>query len=130
MASPLREQVFADYPEGAIREIAVNAVVHRNYDSNTPIRFYSFSDRIEIQSPGGLHGEVTAQNYMTHNSYRNPIVAESMKALGYVNRFGYGIQRAQKLLAVNGNPPAEFTFSPQSVLVTVRRRTNEETSIL
>ncbi len=128
--SSLREQVLPDYPEGALRELAVNAVVHRNYESHTPIRFYVFSDRIEIQSPGGLYGEVNSSNYQTHNSYRNPVIAEAMKALGYVNRFGYGIRRAQKLLHDNGNPPPEFTFELQSVLVTIRRRPDEEGSIL
>lgn len=128
--SALREQVLPDYPEGALRELAVNAVVHRNYESHTPIHFYVFTDRIEIQSPGGLYGEVTETNYLTHNSYRNPVIAEAMKALGYVNRFGYGIQRAQSLLSKNGNPPAEFIFGLQSVLVTIRRRTDEEDSLL
>ena len=96
--------------------------MHRSYESNTPIRFYWFADRIEIQSPGGLYGEVTPQNYLTHNSYRNPVIAEAMKALGYVNRFGYGISRAQQLLADNGNPAAEFIFDANAVGVIVRRR--------
>jgi ATP-dependent DNA helicase RecG len=46
-----------------------------------------------------------------------------MKALGYVNRFGYGISRAQRLLSENGNPPAEFIFETNTVAVIVRRRT-------
>ncbi len=110
--------------EGIPSELLANAIMHRNYDSNTPIRFYWFADRLEIQSPGGLYGEVTPQNYLTHNSYRNPIIAEAMKALGYVNRFGYGISRAQRLLDENGNPAAEFAFAPNSVGVTVRRRSD------
>jgi hypothetical protein len=72
--------------------------------------------------PGGLYGEVTPQNNTRQNSYRNPVIAEAMKSLGYVNRYGYGIQRAQKLLADNGNPPAEFSLEAGSVLVTIRRR--------
>jgi len=120
--SALREKLVPDYPEIAVRELLMNAVMHRTYESNTPIRFYWFTDRIEIQSPGGLYGEVTAENYLTRNSYRNPVIAETMKALGYVNRYGYGIQRAQKLLSDNGNPPAEFVFDPHTIAVTIRRR--------
>jgi ATP-dependent DNA helicase RecG len=93
-----------------------------NYDSNTPIRCYAFSDHIEIQNPGGLYGEATPQNFPTGNSYRNPIIAEAMKSLGFANRFGYGVQRAQALLAQNGNPPAEFELDEHSVLVKVYRR--------
>jgi ATP-dependent DNA helicase RecG len=120
--SALEEKLLPDYPEWALRELLMNAVMHRNYDSNTPIRFYAFSDHIEIQSPGGLYGEATPENFPTRNSYRNPVIAEAMKSLGFVNRFGYGVQRAQALLAQNGNPPAEFGFDEHSVLVRIYRR--------
>ncbi len=120
--SPLREKLLPDYPEQAIRELLMNAVMHRNYDSTSPIRFYWFSDHIEIQSPGGLYGEANRENFPTRNSYRNPIIAESMKGLGFVNRFGYGVQRAQSLLEQNGNPPAEFEFDAHTVLVKMHRR--------
>ena len=118
----LQERLVPDYPERALRELLMNAVMHRNYDSNSPIRFYAFNDHIEIQSPGGLYGEATRKNFPTRNSYRNPIIAEAMKALGYVNRFGYGVQMAKKLLEDNGNPPAEFDFDDHSVLVKIYRR--------
>lgn len=120
--SALEEKLLPDYPEWALRELLMNAVMHRNYDSNTPIRFYVFSDHIEIQSPGGLYGEATPENFPTRNSYRNPVIAEAMKSLGFVNRFGYGVQRAQALLAQNGNPPAEYEFDEHSVLVKIYRR--------
>lgn len=120
--STLEEKLLPDYPEWALRELLMNAVMHRNYDSNSPIRFYAFSDHIEIQSPGGLYGEATPENFPTRNSYRNPVIAEAMKSLGFVNRFGYGVQRAQALLAQNGNPPATFEFDEHSVLVKIFRR--------
>ncbi len=120
--SALKEKLLPDYPEWALRELLMNAVMHRNYDSNTPIRFYVFSDHIEIQNPGGLYGEATPENFPTRNSYRNPVIAEAMKSLGFVNRFGYGVQRAQALLSQNGNPAAEFYFDAHSVLVKIYRR--------
>ncbi len=118
----LEEKLLSDYPEWALRELLMNAVMHRNYDSNSPIRFYAFRDHIEIQSPGGLYGEATPENFPSRNSYRNPVIAEAMKSLGFVNRFGYGVQRAQALLEQNGNPPAVFEFDQQSILVKVFRR--------
>lgn len=120
--SALEEKLLPDYPEWALRELLMNAVMHRNYDSNSPIRFYAFSDHIEIQSPGGLYGEATPENFPTRNSYRNPVIAEAMKSFGFVNRFGYGVQRAQSLLAQNGNPAAQFEFDEHAVLVKVYRR--------
>lgn len=118
-----QDQLLPDYPEWSVRELLHNAVIHRDYQSNTPIRFYWFSDRIEIQSPGGLYGEVTPETILSRNSYRNPVMAEALKTMGYVNRFGFGIQHAQKLLEENGNPPAEFSFEDRVVAVTIRRRT-------
>lgn len=115
------EKLQPDYPEWALRELLMNAVMHRNYDSNAPIHFYAFSDHIEIQNPGGLYGEATPENFPFRNSYRNPVIAEAMKSLGFVNRFGYGVQRAQAFLKQNGNPPAEFFFDEHSVLVKIFR---------
>ncbi len=50
----------------------------------------------------------------------NPLVAEAMANLGYVQRFGYGIPLARRLLADNGNPDPEFSLSQSATLATVR----------
>ena len=121
-AGVLRETEVHDYPLVAVRELLLNAIMHRDYQSSSPIRFYWFSDRIEIQSPGGLYGEVTAETLTRVNSYRNPVVAECMKALGYVNRFGYGILRATDAMKRNGSPDLAFEINDKIFLVTLRRR--------
>ena len=118
--SALRERQAVNYPRVALRELLMNAVLHRSYDSNTPIRFYWFSDRVEIQSPGGLYGEASPENFPNQNSYRNPVLAEAMKALGFVNRFGRGVRRAQESLEQNDNGPAEFQFDANYVLALIR----------
>ena len=120
--SALHEQLVQDYPVIAIRELLLNAVLHRSYESNSPIRLYWFNNRIEIQNPGGLYGEATPENFPRQNAYRNPIIAEALKALGYVNRFGRGVYRAQKLLNDNGNPPPDFDFQPTFVSATIHKR--------
>ena len=119
MVSSLRERKMMDFPVVAIREFLMNAIMHRSYESTAPIRFYWFSDRIEIQNPGGLYGEATVENFPMQNSYRNPIIAEAMKTLGYVNKFGRGVYSAQRALQDNGNPEAQFKFEAFYVLVTV-----------
>ena len=103
------EQLKESYPLWAVRELFLNSLMHRDWESHKPNRFYVFQDRIELENPGGLYGEATIENFPNVNSYRNPVIAEALKILGFVNRFGYGIQRAQRLLAENGNPPAEIT---------------------
>ena len=118
--SVLRERTQADYPSVAIRELLLNAVMHRSYESNAPVRFNWFDDRIEIQSPGGLYGMASPENFPAQTDYRNPVIAEAMATLGYVNMFGRGVIRAQEALRRNGNPAAEFRFEPSHVLVTIR----------
>jgi ATP-dependent DNA helicase RecG len=117
----LRERSVESYPRVAVRELLMNAVMHRDYSSTAPLRVTWFDERLEIQSPGGLYGEVSETNFPRQTSYRNPVIAEAMKALGYVNRYGRGVLRAQEALARNGSPPAEFTFDSGFVLATIRR---------
>ncbi|MCD4812224.1 putative DNA binding domain-containing protein [bacterium] len=119
--STLQERVVRDYPPEALREFLMNAVMHRSYEATAPIRFYWFEDRIEIQNPGGLYGEATQENFPRQNAYRNPVIAEAMKVLGYVNKYGTGVTRAQDYLRINGNPKAEFRFEATYFLVTIRK---------
>ena len=109
--SMLREQTLFNYPELALRELLMNACMHRDYQSNTPIRLYQFRSRIEILNAGGLYGEARPENFPTINDYRNPIIAEAMRGLRYVNMFNRGIQRVKTMLKENGNPAPLFNVS-------------------
>ena len=120
-ATAFRERTVADYPPVAIRELLSNAIIHRSYESNAPVRFYWYDDRIEIQNPGGLYGMASPENFPRQTDYRNPVVSEALATLGYVNAFGRGVIRAQDALRGNGNPEAEFTFETTHVLATIRR---------
>jgi ATP-dependent DNA helicase RecG len=117
--SELREQAVFDYPREAVRELLMNAILHRDYQSTGPIRFYQFNDRIEIQNPGGLFGEASPENFPRVNAYRNPVVAEAMHTLGYVNRFGRGIARAKRALADNGSPEPGFDYHTSHFLAII-----------
>lgn len=118
-----REEERPEYPLEALREICMNAVMHRNYEtSHAPVRIVWFDDRVEVTNPGGPFGQVNAENFDRVNDYRNPSVAGAMKSLGYVNRFGRGIGRVRAALERNGNPPAEYIVDDMSWSVVVRRQ--------
>ena len=106
-----QEDIARNYPYWALRELVMNAIMHRSYESNAPIYIYEFSDRIEIINPGGLFGEATPQNFPNASDYRNVVLAEAMKILGYVNRFNYGVTRAKNELIENGNGESDFDFT-------------------
>ena len=121
--SALREEIVGDYPKVAVRELLINAIMHRNYQSNAPVRLYWFPDHIDISNPGGLYGEASPENFPYAVGYRNPVIAEAIRVLGYTNRFGQGVLRAQKALDINQNPPAMFTFDPHYFAVRIEART-------
>jgi ATP-dependent DNA helicase RecG len=80
-----------------------------------------FDDRIEIQNPGGTFGQVTKENFGTGvTDYRNPNLAEAMRVLGFVQKFGVGIATARRELLQNGNPLPEFRVETNQLLVVVR----------
>ncbi len=109
--SVLREETVSKYPYWATRELLMNAIMHRDYETNAPVQFYEYDDRIEVLNPGGLYGKVSPANFPNVSDYRNPFIAEAMKVLGYVNRFSRGVYRVQKELVENGNGKAVFDFS-------------------
>lgn len=109
--SILREKDVYNYPYKALRELLMNAVMHRDYQSNMPTRFYQYDNHIEIMNPGGLYGQARPENFPHVNDYRNSVVAEIMRNLNYVNMFNHGIQEVQTLLKENQNPTAEFNVN-------------------
>lgn len=127
VSGPLERRV-ADYPIAALQQIVRNALMHRSYEhTNAPVRVVWFEDRIEITNPGGPYGIVSAASFGEPGmvDYRNPLLAEAMKVLGLVQRFGVGIATARALLQKNGNAPPEFDVQPTHIRCTVRRRLAE-----
>lgn len=101
-------------PFEALQQIVRNAVIHRQYDATAaPVRVTWFDKRVEIQSPGGPFGAVDAANFGQPGvtDYRNPTLATTLAQMGFVQRFGVGIQVARARLEQNGNPPLHFDVS-------------------
>lgn len=119
---PIESRTYT-YPHVALQQLVRNAVMHRAYEAtNAPVRVYWYDDRVEIINPGGPYGEVTVETFGTPGltDYRNPNLAEAMRVLGLVQRFGAGIPIARRALAGNGNPPPEFRVQPTYVTAIVR----------
>ena len=116
------------YPMEALRQIIRNAIMHRTYEAtHAPIHVYWFNDRIEVTSPGGAFGAVTIERFGEPGlvDYRNPNLADAMRTLGYVQRYGVGIPIAKRQLAMAGHPEPEFDISSNFVRVTIKAREAE-----
>jgi len=80
-----KRQDATEYPITAIRELLLNALVHRDYSVHTegmPIQLQIFSDRIEITNPGGLYGRITLDQLgQVQPDTRNPVLATALETL-------------------------------------------------
>lgn len=124
IGTTLRDRRSPEYPLAALQQLTRNAIMHRTYEAtSSPVRVTWYSDRVEIYSPGGPYGVVTVENFGRPGvtDYRNPLLAEAMAGLGYVQRFGAGLEIARLTLESNGNPPAEFTVDPAYIGIVVRK---------
>ena len=111
----MREDMKINYPYRAMREIVMNSIMHRSFEgTNSPIHFYEYSDRIEIDNPGNLYGRVNIENFPNETDYRNPMIAAAMKTLGYVNQFGMGLQTAKETLEHYDCKPAEYILDDRT----------------
>lgn len=122
IAGAEREVIRPDYPLNALQQLLRNAVMHRNYETSyAPVQWYWFRDRVEIHNPGGLFGRATPESFGKPggNDYRNPSLAAALHALGYVQRFGFGVPLAREACRANGNPKPNFQFQPNNFAVIV-----------
>lgn len=94
-------------PEEAFREALANALIHRTWDINVPIRILLFQDRVEISSPGGLVSGISKEEYLQGNLsvLRNPILGNIFYRLHMVEILGTGILRIRSAYENSGKHP-------------------------
>lgn len=112
------------YPTEAIKEILVNAVIHRDYSLNDDIHVRIYDNRIEIQSPGRLPGYITVRNIYEERFSRNPNIVRMLHNLpDPVNHdIGEGLDTARNELRKAGLVAPEIQELENAVLVTIRHQ--------
>ena len=114
----------SEYPRWAWFEAIVNALVHRSYSfSGSEVSAKFFSDRMDIESPGGFVPPVTAENVYYHRASRNPHLMEALRYLGYVQMTREGTRRMKESMEAVGLPAPSFsqeTLHGVSVRVSLR----------
>jgi ATP-dependent DNA helicase RecG len=80
-----------EIPEIAIRETLLNAIVHRNYHIQAPIKIAIYDNRIEIFSPGDFPGPINNSNLLSGLTYiRNPGICKIFRQAKYIEKLGSG----------------------------------------
>ena len=90
----LRRTDYRAYPDTALREVLINAVVHRDYSLNADILVSIYGDCISVSSYGGLRKGLGVDDIMKGiSSPRNPRLAQIFYRLGFIESYGTGIPR-------------------------------------
>ena len=97
---------YRTYPQVALREALLNAFCHSDYRIASPRLVKQYADRIEITSPGGFLGGITAENILHHRPVtRNPRLVDALVRLRLVNRTNLGTERMYHAFLVEGKRP-------------------------
>jgi ATP-dependent DNA helicase RecG len=115
-----------EIPLTVLREAIVNAIAHRDYTINAPIRVLIFTDRIEIHSPGKLPNTVTVESIKVGGSHvlRNPNIYNILSKMKMVTDLGSGVRRIIKLVREHLNKEVEFENTENEFVVKIPRKTN------
>ena len=112
-----------EYPIVAIREIIVNALVHRDYSihtDNCPITIRMFSDRMEVENPGGLYGRNRIETLGEFGAdTRNPYLANALEIIGLTENRYSGIPTIKHCMEEAGLQPPKFESSQGVFRVTL-----------
>jgi ATP-dependent DNA helicase RecG len=118
----LFRQYLPLYDEAVVRELVVNALVHRPYTQRGDIFLNLHPDRLEVVNPGLLPLGVTPRNILHTSVRRNEQLARVFHDLKLMEREGSGFDRMYEVLLSQGRPVPELREGPDRVEVIVRRR--------
>ncbi len=113
------------YPEAALREVIINALVHRDWTRSAVIEICSHSDRIEITSPGRLPNAMTVKKMIAGQRFpRNPLILQIMRDYAYVDTTGMGIRKKVLPLmrSMNQAEPICYTTDDYVQVILPRRK--------
>ena len=124
ITSGLRRDKSRLYPIEAIREIVINALVHRDWTRSVDIEVGLYEDRLEVISPGGLHNSMTVEKMIAGRRYaRNNILMEIMRDYEYVDHRGMGIRsKVLPLLKAHKHPEPSFEANEDHLKTTLYRK--------
>lgn len=109
-----------DFPKRVFQEALLNALSHRDYQSNAAVYVKQYPDRIVIENPGGFLDGITENNIITHPSIpRNKLIAETLQNLKYVQRTGQGVDIIFKDMVSMGKPYPKYRSFNDAVSLTI-----------
>ena len=117
------EKIF-EIPQVALREAVVNAIAHRDYTIEAPIRIIIFKDRVEFHTPGKLPNTVTVESMRIGGSHvlRNPTIYNLLSKIGMVTDLGSGVRRMIRAVKDHLNKDVILEEIENEFIVTIPRK--------
>ena len=118
-----REDVY-EIPPDSIREIIVNAIVHRSYVNAeaSPVTVALYDDRLEVTSPGGLPRGMTLAKMLTgYSECRNKALASAFAYMNLIENWGSGVKRYVAEIKAAGLREPEFVEWPNAMRINIYR---------
>src|SRR4051794_5354240 len=114
-----RRETFL-FPDAALREALLNAVVHKDYSSGIPIQISVYEDHIVLWNPGDLPEHWTLAKLLgKHPSCPfNPLIANAFFRAGYIESWGRGIEKIQRECREHGIEPPVYDFGMAGLMLT------------
>jgi len=116
-----RTEIF-EYPLPAIRELVLNAIIHRDYTNPTDIQIKIFDNKLTIFNPGKLYGNLTIEDLKTDNyqaQSRNKQIAEAFYLTKDIEKYGSGYRRIREQIVSYPSMKLEFIETSGGFLVTL-----------
>ena len=107
------------FPEEALREALLNAIVHKDYGSGVPIQIKIYDDRIYIGNTTRFPENWTVENLLNSHTSQpfNPSIAHAFYLAGLIESWGRGIERIFKACEADGIPHPEYTVHPSDIMI-------------
>ena len=128
---PMYRTEYPEYPERAVQEGIVNALIHRDYSViGSEVHLDIYDDRLEIYSPGGMYDGSFAQNidpYNISSKRRNPVLADLFSRMELMERRGSGLRKIIEAYKFEENYKEELKpkfRSTESSFFTILRNLN------
>jgi ATP-dependent DNA helicase RecG len=122
LSGTVKKAVDLEIPAAALREVLINAVAHRSYDIESPIRVTIFSDRLEILNPGTFYAPIHSGNLKEGLSrYRNILIGDALRKTGHMEKQGIGISTVIESCLKSGLPEPQFVELDQYLKVIIFR---------
>lgn len=114
-----KRKEFMEYPMEALREAIINALIHRNYFDPSEVQIFIFPSKIAIKNPGSFPPGITPD--APEHKPRNPLLAQYMYDMGYIEKYGSGINKIKEACRVHPIAGVQFILKPYRTEVVFKK---------